>query len=534
MARVFVYKIVSDDGGAPCVQRGLLTLAICKPMIRSSARVGDTIVAFAANSLDRRNRLVYAARVTSKATDGAYYKAGEYKDRRDCIYRWVGRTLVWRTDARYHQGGVGMASDIGLEWPYRRANVLMSKDFRYFGCSYAADHAGRFPPIAAMLASLRQGHRVNHSPRLEDELEVFLAEVWRYQSVRPIVEPRTECKGTCGPRRMRHAKPPLSGGADDDGFMTHQGRVPAIKNGATSIADTNQPRSEAREPFRRLVLSRKGFDSASGGMASPILEDGRMLALPIPSLGDPHRMRDLGIDELGPLFRDLKRDRLSLSTRVHIDPDLDVAARSRAQGWRPSLGQRGAAQTHLAECGVGAGDVFLFFGWFRRVENCNGRWRWVRDAPDLHVLFGWLEVAEVLSIGRDWRATIAARPWLADHPHVLVPRRRNTLNNTIYLARAESQLVPGQPGGGRFSSFHADLQLSAEGGPRSVWSLPGWFMPVKGRSALSYHASERWTRDGERCRLRSVARGQEFVLDLNGRPQAVEWVRNLVRRFGTT
>ena len=40
----------------------------------------------------------------------------------------------------------------------------------------------------------------------------------------------------------------------------------------------------------RLVLSRKGFDSsqASGGCASPILQDGQMLSLPIPT---PSRSR---------------------------------------------------------------------------------------------------------------------------------------------------------------------------------------------------------------------------------------------------
>ena len=34
----------------------------------------------------------------------------------------------------------------------------------------------------------------------------------------------------------------------------------------------------------RIVLSRKGFDSVSGGGPSPVLEDGTMLSLPIPEL----------------------------------------------------------------------------------------------------------------------------------------------------------------------------------------------------------------------------------------------------------
>jgi hypothetical protein len=37
--RVYFYKLVVDDGGAPCVQNGLLSLAICKPQIRKTASV---------------------------------------------------------------------------------------------------------------------------------------------------------------------------------------------------------------------------------------------------------------------------------------------------------------------------------------------------------------------------------------------------------------------------------------------------------------------------------------------------------------
>ena len=36
----------------------------------------------------------------------------------------------------------------------------------------------------------------------------------------------------------------------------------------------------------KIILSRKGFDSGYGGMPSPILPDGTMLSMPIPSNGD--------------------------------------------------------------------------------------------------------------------------------------------------------------------------------------------------------------------------------------------------------
>ena len=36
----------------------------------------------------------------------------------------------------------------------------------------------------------------------------------------------------------------------------------------------------------KVILSRKGFDSQYGGMPSPILPDGTLLSLPIPSKTD--------------------------------------------------------------------------------------------------------------------------------------------------------------------------------------------------------------------------------------------------------
>ena len=50
--------------------------------------------------------------------------------------------------------------------------------------------------------------------------------------------------------------------------------------------------------MKRLILSRKGFDSSAGGGPSPILNDGRIFSLPIPQKEkSPHRYLDLKFDE---------------------------------------------------------------------------------------------------------------------------------------------------------------------------------------------------------------------------------------------
>ena len=56
MHNIYFYKLTADNGGAPCVRYGLLSLAICKPMIRKTAKEGDLVFGFAANSLHRYNR----------------------------------------------------------------------------------------------------------------------------------------------------------------------------------------------------------------------------------------------------------------------------------------------------------------------------------------------------------------------------------------------------------------------------------------------------------------------------------------------
>lgn len=283
---------------------------------------------------------------------------------------------------------------------------------------------------------------------------------------------------------------------------------------------------------KRLVLSRKGFDSGYGRMPSPILPDGRLLPLPIPSRHDTFKLGDLnahGLD-LAPLLDDLSKGEHSLDTLVHMDPDLDRSPRLRLPGWRPALGQTGTAQSHLSAQGVGPGDVFLFFGWFRQAERSLGRWRFARNAPNLHVIFGWLEIDEVLPIVEQRIECLERRPWIADHPHVANPAHYTDKRNTLYIARQHSAYASGCSGGGVFLQLTPSLQLTAVASKtRSVWSLPSWFYPTEGLSKLSYHSDlSRWTDEGDRCQVKTVAKGQEFVLGLSGRKQSADWLNQLI------
>lgn len=282
----------------------------------------------------------------------------------------------------------------------------------------------------------------------------------------------------------------------------------------------------------KIILSRKGFDSSNGGCASPIFPDGRLVSLPIPASSAPTNFSDVGFDglSLGELAGDLTRGKVLPDSPTHLDPDLSNEALPRQDGWLPAFGQTGAAQSHLNSQGVEVGDLFLFFGWFKRIEkNSRGRWSYIPGAPDLHVIFGWLQVGEVLRVGAKTDEFSERYLWLARHPHLNGERSDS---NTIYVAgptlKLPGQSQPGRlSGGGAFGRFSDTRRLSAPNQTsRSLWRLPAFFAPSANEGALSYHADPaRWkAADNDWVYLQSVAKGQEFVIDFADAKQQFGWL----------
>ena len=283
---------------------------------------------------------------------------------------------------------------------------------------------------------------------------------------------------------------------------------------------------------KRLILSRKGFDSGSGGCPSPIFSDGTMYSLPIPDESSHVTYGDLrhgGVD-IGRLVADLTHKRVGPRHRAHLDPDISRGTYPRTEGWRPLFGTSRSAQGHLRSQGVGAGDVFLFFGLYQRVVRADGHWRFKRDAPKQHVLWGWLQIEDVHAVGD---ATKHALPWAAHHPHL--SERYEHPGNTLYVASAALDLGNGPiaPGAGVFPRFDERLVLTKPEASVTQWRLPEWFYPDGDKAPLTYHGNrDRWQYDDNYACLQSVSRGQEFVLDLAGYPEALGWASALVRDLG--
>lgn len=278
----------------------------------------------------------------------------------------------------------------------------------------------------------------------------------------------------------------------------------------------------------KLIFSRKGFDSSSGGKPSPIFPDGIMLSLPIPDKASTIRYSDIMGNpqaSVGELVRDLAH--IPPTYGAHLDPDLSASSVPRKRGWRPLFGQVNAAQKHLENNEVGAGDVFLFFGLFRRVERSASRWRFVPGCDPVHICFGWLQVAERVPV-LSWPKH---KDWAFYHPHF---RREQDLTNVLYVATCKLEL-PGFgtsaiPGAGTFPRHTSRLQLTApQCKTPSLWLLPEWFHPRGRDSALTFHNDPaRWQASKSGLLLATVARGQEFVLDCADYPEAVHWLHGLL------
>ncbi len=277
----------------------------------------------------------------------------------------------------------------------------------------------------------------------------------------------------------------------------------------------------------RVILSRKGFDASAGGAPSPILPDGTLLSLPIPEPGTGARYADLAAPDGRSLMEVMVEAGVTtvrsaggtvpLSRRLeaHLDPDLCAAARPRPAGWRGAFGQAGAAQTILARAGVGVGDLFLFFGWFRATPAAGP----LVAVPhrDVHVIWGWLRVGAVVSPDD-------APPFLRDHPHVVRPDRRN---NTIYIAADHA--FAGVAGAGVLPFHPARMLTAGDATGRADWLLPQCLHPSAAR-VLPRHARRFGPVVNGFARFDARWQWQEFVADAG--PALNDWAEAMVRGDG--
>jgi hypothetical protein len=282
----------------------------------------------------------------------------------------------------------------------------------------------------------------------------------------------------------------------------------------------------------KLILSRKGFDSGqtSGGMASPILPCGCLCSIPIPyKQGVSYSDIWFGNQTFQQIIRELNPN--WSATYAHLDPDLRAETlkfRPEKEHWRPAFGQSAAAAGVLSNQGVGEGDLFLFFGWFRKTKKHKKTGRLRFDGADVgrHIIYGWLEVGEVVN------ATVPLPGhllFLRDHPHVRFAKIERG-RNCIYVSSKSGRRA------GLFATENKGIVLTKEAERRRTrWQLPDAFRSLSQKRDLTYHHKEwRWTTAGGSIELQSVSKGQEFVFDGKLHPEAQKYFVERIKAASTT
>ncbi len=291
----------------------------------------------------------------------------------------------------------------------------------------------------------------------------------------------------------------------------------------------------------KVVLSRKGMDATYGGLPSPVLtlRNGwrHFYPLPIPFrqaysrvhyndviLFDNYTAWNF-IQDAAPNYKQ--------SEYCHPDPDLRSGYLvKRPEGWKPAFGQLSASQAHLANNGIGIGDVFLFFGWFQFAEINNGKVRYVvsKDYPNgFHAIYGYLQIEHICKPCSD-NVPVA----IAAHPHVQFIHTGSSFNhpsNTVYIAGDSfvcKHKTVSEPGAGSFV-FDDSLVLTQKGQKnRTIWELPAAIHPDNGIE-LSYNTAPFWKRENGRSVLSAYSRGQEFVFKKDTYGAAEEWCAGLIK-----
>lgn len=262
----------------------------------------------------------------------------------------------------------------------------------------------------------------------------------------------------------------------------------------------------------KIILSRKGFDSSSAGCPSPILPDGTMLSMPIPTDDRKYKYSDLSynglnyaelINTYNPKFK---------KTYCHLDPDIRDGLRKTPDDWIPAFGQTDAAQTNLSNSGVGEGDIFLFFGLFHRLGNnlkFNYEGNDFYSKTNIHAIYGYLQVGQI--VGAD---NISKYPW---HPHAGEGYKPN---NTLYLP-SPHLVIDGKIYGDGSGVFDYDRKrvLTLEGCTCANWIPLECLMPK--------HLSGNRKNSSKCDALYYRGQWQELVFDTDNNPQIVDWVKGL-------
>ena len=147
MTRIFRYILRHDNGMAPCIDKGLVSLATCKPKIRGSAQPGDWVVGFCPR--EPRGLVAWAGRISRRVEIADYEE--KFRGRSDAVYRAKRNGEFKRLRPDYHTAANDIRKDIS-------APVLV---FDPASTWYFGNEPQMLSASLMSLAAKGRGYRVN-------------------------------------------------------------------------------------------------------------------------------------------------------------------------------------------------------------------------------------------------------------------------------------------------------------------------------------------------------------------------------------
>ncbi|MCK5055126.1 MAG: hypothetical protein KAT34_00605 [Candidatus Aminicenantes bacterium] len=207
--KLYTYCLRYDDGAAPNPYWGMCSLAICKPVIRRTAGIGDWIVGFGSTTSPIgyiSNCVVYAMKVTKVLSMSDYDKfcqehlPGKIPDLKSSDFRLrVGDCIYDFADSDSPQLRPGVHDERNKETDLGGKNVLLSDRFYYFG-----DKPTKLKQELHSIIHKNQGHKSHANDPYADDFKSWL-EVFGFHpnilygepQLKKTIEASEDCRGIC-------------------------------------------------------------------------------------------------------------------------------------------------------------------------------------------------------------------------------------------------------------------------------------------------------------------------------------------------
>ena len=477
MCKIRAYKMTHATGFAPNPFDGCMTLACCKPMIRKKGivNVGDWIVGVGSKTMeanakdDKRtydNKIIYAMKVCCLIPWTEYYQkckeqqlltkiheSGEqsFDTYGDCIYKWKEASDDLSFTSKYEQGEfIKYVTNFdfipNIFHSIEQAAHDLGGEYVIVGCPEHSYFLGKeciaWDPISKKNIK-RSPYGMIIKEVNPDDLEKLIL-----TKVRPISE----------------ESPNLIEGRIIKSKDMHRNDYQGIITEREVLEELNKGKIKRDEDNPVIILSRKGFDTACGRCPSLIINGKQMISFPIPEDSEQNDCKafptysslKIDLDDIGE--KSLK-DLILVSTgkskktifnkkeldkenhveenepKCHFDPQLFNY--HKASDFVASLGQMDIAARILNKYDVKEGDLFLFFGNFKfvndklepvsqKIEGKYGEYE-VPENAFLHCIWGYMEIGKVIANPQN----NGVPPYIENHhPHM----KYKSSENYLYIA----------------------------------------------------------------------------------------------------